>query len=76
MFFYPNQPVVTSYGVGRVVCHDYTTKLVHVMHRSSEHAWHVKKHHQDDVQEYEGCLWAMRDPFQSSNNIYIQYYRY
>ena len=76
MFFYPNQAVVSSHGVGRVICHDYSTKLVHVLHRNSKHSWQVKKHHQDDIQAFEGFIWTTNEAFASKHNSYVQYYRY
>jgi hypothetical protein len=60
---YPNQQVVTSYCVGRVMSYDPTTQIVRVLHRLSEHSWVVKTHHKDDVMEYRGMMWSMKDAF-------------
>ncbi len=59
----PNQPVVTSYCVGRVLSYDHTTKIVHVLHRLSEHSWVVKQYHKDAVMEYCGIMWTISDAF-------------
>ena len=76
VFFYPNQAVVTVDGPGRVVCHDYTTRDVHVMLKTGDNSWQVKKYHQLYVQEHEGLLWPANRPYNSNHISYVQYYRY
>ena len=75
-FFYPNEVVETSDGIGRVVHHNYFTKDVHVMLQTGPKCWTVKKYFQMYVRKHEGLLWPANRPFNSKYVSYVQYYRY
>ncbi len=76
MFFYPNQPVMTPQGPGRVIHHNYFTGSVQVLRLKNINSWVMETYPQLYVQEHEGFLWGMEKPFRCNITPYVQYYRY
>lgn len=63
--FTPNQIVETLYGLGRIVYYDKLNHTAHVMVRTTNNTWVIKRIDETKIQSTETFLWTIQQAFKS-----------